>query len=126
MNDHILLDDLLSLLDKTLLECLDFLEHLPCVWVGTLELPPTMVVERVLELLGESLDGKTLSKQLLVEVYDFLTEFIDLGSLGLYDSELTFQISNGVVKNLDVLESLLVLVLTLTESGLKNLDLLVE
>jgi len=48
LDDDVFLNDLFSLLDETLLESLDLLEHFPGVWVSTLELPPSVVIEWVL------------------------------------------------------------------------------
>jgi len=58
LNNHVLLDDLLGLLDEALLECLDLLEHFPSVWVSALQLAPAVVVERIFEFLRQSLDGE--------------------------------------------------------------------
>jgi hypothetical protein len=62
LDDNILLNNLLGLLNETLLEGLDLLEHFPGVWVSALKLSPTMVVERVLEFLRQCLNLKSLSQ----------------------------------------------------------------
>jgi len=68
LRDHdVLLNDLLSLLNETLLKSLDLLEQLPSVGVSALKLSPSVVVEGVLELFRKSLDLEALVKQLLVE-----------------------------------------------------------
>lgn len=126
MNNDILLDNLLSLLDKTLLKSLNLLEHLPSIRVSALKLPPSVVVEWVLQFLRQGLNRKTFSQELLVQINDLLAKFVNLLGLRLNNTELTLQISNRVVENLDVLKTLLVLVLTLAQSGLQDLDLLVK
>lgn len=126
LNDHVFLNDLLSLLNQTLLECLDLLEHLPGVRVSAFKLPPSMVVEWVFELFGEGLHGETLVEELLVEVDNLVLEVRDLISLRLNNSEFALEISDGVVEDLDVQETLLVLVLTLRQGCLQNLDLLIQ
>ena len=50
LDGHVLLDDLLSLLDETFLERLDLEKKLEGVRVSALKLSPSMVVERVLQL----------------------------------------------------------------------------
>ena len=50
LDGHVLLDDLLSLLDETFLERLDLEKKLEGVRVSALELSPSVVVERVLQL----------------------------------------------------------------------------
>jgi hypothetical protein len=67
LDDDIFLDDLFGFLDKALLKGLNLLEQLPSVWVGTLEFPPSMVVEGVLKFFRESLHLETLIEELLVE-----------------------------------------------------------
>jgi len=67
LDDDIFLDDLFGFLDKALLKSLNLLEQLPSVWVGTLEFPPSMVVEGVFKFFRESLHLKTLIEELLVE-----------------------------------------------------------
>lgn len=126
MNNDILLDNLLSLLDKTLLKSLNLLEHLPSIRVSALKLPPSVVVEWVLQFLRQGLNRKTFSQELLVQINDLLAKFVNLLGLRLNNTELALQISNRVVENLDVLKTLLVLVLTLAQSGLQDLDLLVK
>jgi len=51
LDHHILLNDLFSLLDESLLKGLDLLEELPGVGVGALELAPSVIVQRVFEFL---------------------------------------------------------------------------
>jgi len=126
LNNDILLDNLLSLLDKTLLKSLNLLEHLPSIRVSALKLPPSVVVEWVLQFLRQGLNRKTFSQELLVQINDLLAKFVNLLGLRLNNTELALQISNRVVENLDVLKTLLVLVLTLAQSGLQDLDLLVK
>lgn len=94
LNDDVLLDNLLSLLNKTLLKSLNLLEHLPSIRVSTLKLSPSVVVEWVLQLLGQSLDRKTLSQELLVKIDNLLAKLVNLLGLRLDNTELALQISN--------------------------------
>ena len=126
LDGHVLLDDLLSLLDETLLQGLDLVEELPRIWVGSLELPPPVVVQWVLELLGEGLDLEALLLKSVGEAEDFLPEVVDLRGLALLDSQLTLQITDLELEQLDVLETLQVLDFTLGKRDLEDLDLLVQ
>ena len=54
--DHILFNNLLSLLDKSPLKSLYFLKQLKCIRISTLQLIPSVMIERIFELLGQSLD----------------------------------------------------------------------
>jgi len=78
LNGHVLLDHLLSFLDKTLLESLDLQQELEGVWVSSLKLSPSVVVKRVLELLREGLDLKALLLKGVTETKDFLFVLGDL------------------------------------------------
>lgn len=53
LDGHVLLDDLFSLLDQTLLESLDLEQELEGVGIRALKLPPSVVVEWVLQLFGK-------------------------------------------------------------------------
>jgi len=44
LDNNVLFNDLLSLLDQSLLESLDLLEHLPSIRISTLKLSPSMAV----------------------------------------------------------------------------------
>ncbi len=125
LDDDVLLNNLLGLLNQSLLECLDLLEHLPSVGISALEFPPAVAVERVFEFLRKRFDTETFGEQLLVEVDDFVAEVVDLAGLGTDNPEFALEVSNRVVKDPDVFKSLLVLVLALAEGGLQDLDLLV-
>ena len=81
LDDHVFLHHLLGLLDEAFLEGLDLLEHLPGVGVSALELAPPVVVEGVLEFLGERLDLESLGQELLLQVVDLLPQITDLGGL---------------------------------------------
>ena len=126
LDDDILLDNLLSLLDQSLLKSLDLLKHFPSVWISSLKLSPSVAIEWVLKFLRESLNLKSLGQELLLKVVDLLSQVWDLRSLGLYDSKLTLVISNLELKESDVLKSLLILDLTSGKSTLKDLDLLIK
>jgi len=85
-----------------------------------------MDVQRVLELLAESFDREFFLDELRVKINDLVAKVVDLLSLRLDDAKLTLQVSDRVVQNLDVSETLLILSLTLVQSGLENLDLLIQ
>jgi len=68
LDDNILLNDFFSFLDESLLKGLDLLEHLPSIWIGSLELSPSVAVEWIFKLFGQSLNLKSLSQQLSLEV----------------------------------------------------------
>ena len=77
----VLLHDLFSLLDQSLLESLDLLEHLPSIWISSLKLSPSMTVQWVLKLLREGLNLESLGQELLLEVVNLLSQVRDLRSL---------------------------------------------
>ena len=66
LNNDILLNNLFSFLDQTFLKSLNLLKHFPSVRISSLKLSPSMVVERVLEFLRESLNLKSLCEKLLL------------------------------------------------------------
>jgi len=95
LRDHdVLLNDLLSLLDETLLKSLNLLEQLPSVGVGTLKLSPSVVVQGVFKFFRESLNLEALVQELLMERKGFLLEFLNLRGLGLNDLEFAGKITN--------------------------------
>jgi hypothetical protein len=61
LNNDILFNNLFCLPDKTFLQSLNLLEHLPGVRVGALKFTPSVVVERVLKFLRKSLNLKLFS-----------------------------------------------------------------
>ena len=126
LDDDVLLNDLFGLLDQSLLESHDLLEHFVSIRIGTFKLSPSVAVEWVLELLGKCLDLESLSEQLLLQVVDFLSQVWDLGGLRFDDSEFGLVVTDLELEESDIFESLLVLDFTSGESGLKNLDLLVK
>jgi len=126
LDGDILLDDLLSFLDEALLECLDLQEEFEGIWVSALKLSPSVVVERVLKFLRESLDLKSLFLESISETEHFLLVLGDLRGLCFLNLELTLVLTDLVTEKFDIFESLVVLDLTLSESDLKNLDLLIE
>ncbi len=115
LDDDILLHNLFSLLDQTLLQGLYLLEHLPGIRVSALELSPSVVVKWIFEFLRQSLDLKSLSKKLLLQVIDLLSEVSDLSRLRLDNAQLALEISDLELKKTDVLEALLVLDFSLGE-----------
>ena len=81
LDDDILLHDLFSLLDQSLLESLDLLEHFPGVWISSLELSPSVAIQWVLKLFRKGLHLKSLCKKLLLKVVDLLSQVWNLRSL---------------------------------------------
>ena len=126
LDGHILLDYLLSLLDEALLEGLDLQKKLKVVRVRALELAPSVVVQRVLKFLRQGLYLKPLLLEGVSEAEDLLLVLGDLRGLSLLNLELALVLANLVAKQLDVLEALVVLNLTLAERDLEDLNLLVE
>ena len=66
LDNDILLDNFLSLLDQSLLQGHDLLEHFISIWVSSFELSPSVAVQWVLELFREGLDLESLGQQLLL------------------------------------------------------------
>ena len=126
LDDDVLFNDLFGLLDQSLLESLDLLEHLPSVRVSSLELSPSVAVQRVLKLFREGLDLESLCQELLLKVVDLLSQVRNLRSLGLDDSQLTLVVTNFELQKSDILKSLLILNFTSSESALEDLDLFIE
>jgi len=126
LNSHVLLNDLLSLLDQPLLQSLDLLKEFPGIRVASLEFPPAMVVKRVLKLFRKSLDLQLFSHQLILQMKTLVSEVSNLGSLGLNDSELALKVTDLELEQFDVLKTLSILRLSLGKSGLQNLDLLIK
>ena len=126
LDDDVLLHDLFSLLDQSLLESLDLLEHFPGVWISSLELSPSVAIQWVLKLLGKGFNLKSLSEKLLLKVVDLLSQVRNLRSLGLDYSQLTLVVTNLELQKSDILKSLLILNFTSSESALKDLDLFIE
>jgi len=99
----ILFNDLFSLLDQSLLESLDLLEHFPGIWISTFESSPSVGIQWVLQLFGQGLDLESLSKQLLLQIVNLLSQIRDLGSLRLDNSQLTLVITDLELEETDVL-----------------------
>jgi len=108
------------------LESLDLEQELEGVGVSALKLSPSMVIKRVLKLLGEGLDLEALLLESVSETKDFLLVLGNLRGLCLLDLELALVLADLVTEQLDVFETLVVLHFTLTKSDLQDLDLLVE
>ena len=85
-----------------------------------------MIVERVLKFLTECLDLKSLSEQLLLQIVYLLSEVSNLCGLRLDNTQLALEVGDLELEEADVLETLLILHLTLGESRLQDLDLFVE
>lgn len=126
LNLNVLFNNLFGLLDEPLLERLDFLEQLPSFWVRALKLAPTVIVQRVFQLFRQGLDLELFGHQLSLQSECFLAKVTNLGCLVLDNSQLALEITDAELQQLDVLKTLLVLELTLSQSSLKNLDLLVQ
>jgi hypothetical protein len=62
LNNHILFNNLFGFLDQSLLKSLNLLKHFPSIWVSTLKLSPSVVVQGVFKFLTESLDLESLSQ----------------------------------------------------------------
>ena len=105
---------------------MDFEQELESVWVGTLQLPPSVVVERVLQFFREGLHLEAFLLQSVSKTKHFFLVLGYLRGLCLFDLELALVLADLVAEQLDVLEALVVLHLTLTKGDLKDLDLLVE
>ena len=67
LDQHILLWYLLCLCDKSLLQTLDLLNHLMSLWVGTLQLSPSVHVKRLLDLVKEKLRFLLLLQELFLK-----------------------------------------------------------
>lgn len=126
LDDYILLDDLFGLLDQALLQRLDLLKHFPSVGVCAFELPPPVVVQRVLQFFTQRLYLQFLYKQVSVKLDYLISELPNLGRLAGHNSELALQIPDLVLEQFDVLKTLTVLAFTLLKSGLQDFDLLVQ
>jgi hypothetical protein len=85
-----------------------------------------MDVQRVLQFLAESFDREFFLDELRVKINDLVAKVVNLLSLRLDDTKLALQVSDRIVQNLDVSKALLILSLTLVQSGLENLDLLIQ
>ena len=83
LNHDVFFHDFFSLFDKAFLKGLDLLKELPSVGVGALKLPPPVIIQRVLQLLRQSLHLQPFIKELLVERESFFLQLIDLRSLRL-------------------------------------------
>ena len=105
---------------------LDLLKELPSIRVGALKLPPPVIIQRVLQLLRQSLHLQPLIKELLVERESFFLQLIDLRSLRLDNLQFAGQITDLELEKSNVFESLLILDFTLGESRLQNLNLFIE
>ena len=126
LDSNVLFDDLLGFLDESLLESLDLQEELEGVWVSTLQLSPSVVVEGVLQLFGQGLDLQAFLLEGVSETEYLFLVLGNLRSLCLLDLELALELTDLVLEQLDVFEALIVLDLTLAERDLEDLDLLVE
>jgi len=85
-----------------------------------------VIVERVLKFLTECLDLKSLSEQLLLQIVYLLSKVSNLCGLRLDNTQLALEVGDLELEEADVLETLLILHLTLGESRLQDLDLFVE
>jgi len=69
---------------------------------------------------------ESFSEKLLLEIVDLFSQVRDLRSLRLNDSQFTLMVTDLELKKSNVLKSFLILDLTSSKGGLKDLDLFVE
>ena len=126
MDCDILLDNFLSFLDESLLECLDLQQKLESVWISALKLPPSVIVEGILQLLREGLDLETLFLKGVTEAQHFFLVLSNLTCLGFLDLEFALVLTDLVTEQFNILKALIVLDFTLGECNLQDLDFLVQ
>ena len=85
LDGHVLLNDLLSFLDESLLEGLNLEEELEGIGVSALELSPSVVVKRVFKLFREGLHLKSFFLKGITEAEYFFLVLRDLRSLGFFN-----------------------------------------
>ena len=103
LDNNILLNNLFSLFDESLLQSLDLLKHFPSIWISSLELSPSVAVERVLEFFRKSFNLESLGQKLLLEIVDLLSQIRNLGSLGLNDPKLALVVTDLELEESDIL-----------------------
>ena len=126
VDDHLLLDDLLRLVDEPFLEGLDLLLHFVDVGVSALEVAAAVHVERVLQLLRKRLHLQLLLNQLALQGKNLPLEQRDLLGLLHEDLQLPLQVALLVVQQFEVGLPLPEGGLPPCEGGLLDLYLLVE
>ena len=109
LNVHILLDYLLSLLDQSLLQGLNFLEHFPSIRISSFKSSPSMSVKRIFKLFRKCLHLKSLCKQLLLQVINLFSQIRNLRSLRFDNSQFTLVITDFEFQETDIFKSFLVL-----------------
>ena len=88
VDQHFLFDPLLGFVDQALLQGFGLLLHLVDVGVSAVEVAATVHVQRVLELLRQSLDLELLFDQLALLVEDLV--FVDRYFAALFHEDLEF------------------------------------
>ena len=108
------------------MQILNLLDFLVSVRVRALELSPSVHVERLLELIVKELALLLLLEILLLQKEDLFLQVLDAGRLTGRNGQFLLSLSNLTLQALDVLDAVLVVDLTLLESRLLDLDLLVK
>ena len=94
--------------------------------VRALKLPPTMHIQGLLKLISEELSLLLLLEQLFLELEDLSTKVRDARCLVLSDNQLPLDVGDLLLGADDLSDLLLVVDLPLVQSGLLDLDLLIE
>ena len=126
LNEHVLLGDLLGLRDQPLLQRLDLLNQLVSLRVRALQLPPTMHVQRLLQLVREELCFLLLLEEFFLKEQYFPAEIGYASGLILRDNEESLELGDLILDLDDLMDLLLIVDLTLVEGRLLNLDLLIQ
>ena len=126
LNEYVLLGDFLCFGDEPFLQGLDLLDHFISVRVGALQLPPSVDIERLLELVHEVLGLLLLLKILFLEQVDLPLQIRDARSLILRHDQLPFVICDPLPNVHDIVQAILIVDFTLVEGTLLYLNLLIE
>ena len=126
LDEYILLADLFSLGNQALLQRLNLLNEFVGLGVRALKLPPTMHIQGLLKLISEELSLLLLLKQLFLELEDLSAEVRDARCLVLSDNQLPLDVGDLLLGADDLSDLLLVVDFPLVQSGLLDLDLLIE
>ena len=94
--------------------------------VRALKLPPTMHIQGLLKLISEELSLLLLLEQLFLELEDLSTKVRDARCLVLSDNQLPLDVGDLLLGADDLGDLLLVVDFPLVQSGLLDLDLLIE
>jgi hypothetical protein len=105
---------------------LNLLNEFVGLGVRALKLPPTMHIQGLLKLISEELSLLLLLKQLFLELEDLSAEVRDARCLVLSDNQLPLDVGDLLLGADDLSDLLLVVDFPLVQSGLLDLDLLIE